>query len=54
MRKWRSSDEAVLEQVPPELRDDHDEQEITEDDRFTKLLGIEWNSHFGCFPSEDR
>ena len=49
LRKWKTSDEAALENVPAEFRDKEIDQEITEDDRFTKVLGIEWNCQVDAF-----
>ena len=48
MRKWKSCVEATLGNVPTDLRDNMD-KEITEDERFTMVLGIEWNSRLDAF-----
>ena len=49
LRKWRSSDPAVLQHLPPELRDDHPSRTLPESDGFSKALGVEWNSDLDCF-----
>ena len=43
LRKWISSIEAALEDVPMDLRDNV-EEEITEDQQFTMILVIKWSS----------
>ena len=43
LRKWNSSEHDVLEQIPPELRDQQSVLTISEPDSYTKTLGIEWS-----------
>ena len=43
LRKWNSSDPAVLEQIPKELRDTVPTQTISGVNEYTKTLGIDWN-----------
>ena len=43
LRKWNSSDPAVLEQIPKELRDTVPTQTISGVNEYTKTLGIEWD-----------
>ena len=43
LRKWNSSDQSVLQQVPPELRASHSMHVIPDAEEYTKTLGIEWN-----------
>ena len=49
LRKWKASDEGVLSEVPDHLKDVNLNQEIRENERFTKVLGIEWNSELDAF-----
>lgn len=44
LRKWNTSESAVLKQIPAELRDASATQEIREADVFTRTLGIEWSA----------
>ena len=43
LRKWNSSDPSVLQAIPEELRDTNSIQAISEDNGYTKTLGVEWN-----------
>ena len=49
LRKWKASDDRVLDKVPEYLKDEKMNQEIIEDQRFTKILGMEWNSELDAF-----
>ena len=45
LRKWNSSNPAVLEAIPPSLRDTQTSLTISSsEDVYTKTLGIEWHS----------
>ena len=43
LRKWNSSESAVLEQIDPELRDIQHTHTIIDSETYTKTLGVEWN-----------
>jgi hypothetical protein len=45
LRKWSSSDPAVLHHISPELRDTQSTHHIPSPDGYTKTLGIEWNAN---------
>ena len=47
--KWNCSNPAVLELIPDELKDTHSLCTLPDDGRYTKTLGIEWNT----LPSQD-
>ena len=50
LRKWNSSDPAVLETVPPDLRDPESVLSLPESDQaLPKTLGIQWNAKTDCF-----
>ena len=49
LRKWKSSEPAVLQHVPPHLLDRQPSQAITEPDGFSKALGVEWSPSLDCF-----
>lgn len=44
LRKWNTSDPSVLESIPIELRDSKAKIVLSEPDKYTKTLGIEWNA----------
>ena len=44
LRKWNSSEKAVLEHIPPELVDDESIHQLSDPQQYTKTLGIQWNS----------
>ncbi len=44
LRKWNSSEPAVLTDIPPDLCDSRSVQEISDSDGFTKTLGLGWNA----------
>ena len=44
LRKWNSNEPEVLNHLPAELKESQSTQIITEDDQYTKTLGMEWNS----------
>lgn len=48
LRKWNSSEPAVLDQIPVELRDARPAHGIS-DLNSTKALGLEWNVMSDCF-----
>ncbi len=49
LRKWNTSDPAVLDHVPPHLKECPDSQVMPETAQFTKTLGIEWESKRDIF-----
>ena len=49
LRKWNTSELAVLKNIPTELRDSSTIQEISEADVYTRTLGIEWNARGDYF-----
>ena len=49
LRKWNSSEAAVLEQIPSELRGSQSLHKIPDPDEYTKALGIQWNSSSDYF-----
>ena len=40
---------SVLHEVPAHLKDERVDQEITEDEQFAKVLGMEWSSDLDAF-----
>ena len=53
LRKWKSSSEEVLSSIPKGLTDPKTTQEITLENDYTKVLGVEWNAVTDCFPTYD-
>jgi hypothetical protein len=49
LRKWNSSETAVLEHIPLELRDVQPDHKIPESEGYSKTLGIQWNSSLDHF-----
>ena len=49
LRKWRSSEPAVLQNVSPHLLDCQPSQMIADSGEFAKALGIEWSAKLDCF-----
>ena len=49
LKWWKSSEKEVLASIPEEMKDIKGEQEICYKDKYTKLLGVEWNLVFGSF-----
>ena len=49
LRKWKSSEGAVLARIPKSLREPEMNQEIHYHDEYTKVLGLEWNMVLDCF-----
>ena len=49
LRKWKSSEGDVLSSIPEDLRDPKMKQEISYQDQYTKVLGVEWNVALDCF-----
>ena len=43
LRKWNSNDLSVLKEIPEDLRDSREVHTFTEDNKYSKTLGIEWN-----------
>ena len=43
LRKWNSNDLSVLKELPEELRDSSEVHTFTDDQKYSKTLGIEWN-----------
>lgn len=44
LRKWNSSESAVLEHIAPELRDSKSILTLSDSEEYTKTLGVEWNA----------
>ena len=49
LRKWNSSESAVLEEIDPELRDQQSTHTISDPDMFIKTLGVQWNAKLDYF-----
>ena len=49
LRKWNSSDPAVLQDIPAELKDVNALHSMPSPDTYTKTLGIEWNTRLDHF-----
>ena len=49
LRKWCSSDPAVLKHLTPELKDAPPQHPIPDANEYTKTLGIQWNSRMDHF-----
>ena len=49
LRKWSSSEPAVLQQIAPELRDQQSVRTMSEHDEYTKTLGVDWNAKLDHF-----
>ena len=49
LRKWNSSEPAILANLPPELKLSQPVQSMPDPDYYTKTLGIEWNSQTDHF-----
>ena len=49
LRKWNSSDPAILSHLPSDLKEAHVSQAILDQSKYTKTLGIEWNSQQDVF-----
>ena len=49
LRKWSSSEAAVLEHIGPSLHDQHSLHTFSDVDECTKTLGMEWNSRHDHF-----
>lgn len=44
LRKWNSSESAVLKHIPTDLKDTNSTQQLPDTDQYTKTLGTEWNA----------
>ena len=44
LRKWSCSDPTVLESISPDLRESQAAVVLSDSDRYSKTLGIEWNA----------
>ena len=44
LRKWNSSEPAVLDHIPADLKEFNPTQQLPDPDQYTKTLGIEWNA----------
>lgn len=44
LRKWNSSESAVLKHISSDLKDSQSMQLMPDEDQYTKTLGIEWNA----------
>ena len=49
LRKWNSSDPAVLQDIPAELKDVNALHSMPSPNTYTKTLGIEWNTRLDHF-----
>ena len=49
LRKWNSSEPAVLQQIAAELRDQQSVRTMSEHDEYTKTLGVDWNAKLDHF-----
>ena len=49
LRKWNSSETAVLQHIPLELLDSQSLHTLPDPDEYTKTLGIQWNSSLDHF-----
>ena len=49
LRKWNSSEQAVLQSISPELIDTHPTHLITDPEGYTKTLGVQWNASLDSF-----
>ena len=43
LRKWNSNDLSALKEIPEELRDSKEVHTFTDDNKYSKTLGIKWN-----------
>ena len=44
LRKWKATEAAVLQQIAPELGNSQFLLAIPDSDKYTKTLGVQWNS----------
>ena len=44
LRKWNSSELAIIQSIDPKLLDQQSVHTISEPDLYTKTLGVEWNA----------
>ena len=49
LRKWNSSESAVLEHISPDLLDSNSTYVISDPEEYTKTLGLEWNTNMDHF-----
>ena len=49
LRKWKANERDVLASIPEDLKDHGTKQEIHHQDKYTKVLGVEWNVVSDCF-----
>ena len=49
LRKWNSSEPAVLQHISPELKDPQSMHLIPDPNEYTKTLGIQWNANMYHF-----
>ena len=49
LRKWKASEQQVLANIPSDLVDPKRTQEISIQNDYTKVLGVEWNAESDCF-----
>ena len=49
LRKWKSSEQEMVDSIPLQMRDAQLKQEIAYDKEFTKVLGIDWNTVLDLF-----
>ena len=47
--KWNSSSQEVLEHIPPDLREQKEENVLPSAEGYPKTLCLEWNSHLHSF-----
>ena len=49
LRKWRSSESAVLQHISPDLLGSNSTYMISDPEEYTKTLGLEWNTSMDNF-----
>ena len=49
LRKWNCSEQAVLQDIPSDLRDSQSTLSVPFTEEYTKTLGVEWNSNLDHF-----
>jgi hypothetical protein len=49
LRKWNSNSQAVLDHIPPDLRERQGISALPSAGEYSKTLGLEWNSHLDFF-----
>lgn len=49
LHKWNSNSQIVLNNIPPEMRDNNNAHQISDIRESTKTLGLEWRTRSDCF-----